>query len=325
MSGAGTLASRPTAPRDAPDLHGVKLTHPDRVIYKSQGLTKLDLAVYYAAMADRILPHIAGRPLSVVRCPGGAGGKCFYQKHPAEGMSDAIDSVRVRGKTETENYIVIHDAKGLIELVQFGSLEFHPWGSHADDLECPDRLIFDLDPDTSLAWKDVVSAAHETRDLLEELGLKSFVKTTGGKGLHVTVPIAPGPKWPEVKTLCRLVASTLATRAPKRYTTNMSKKQRKGRIFVDYLRNERGSTSIAPYSTRARDGAPVATPLTWKELAAGITPADFNVRTIPERLKRLKKDPWEGFAKLRQKIPKALRVSAPRRAARGSALSWPRA
>jgi bifunctional non-homologous end joining protein LigD len=304
-SAKAAAATRASA---APSLYGVKITHPDRVIYKSQGLSKLDLVNYYAAMADRILPHVAGRPLSVVRCPGGADAKCFYQKHPAEGMSEAIDTVRVRGKTETENYIVIHDATGLIELVQFGSLEFHPWGSRADNLERPDRLIFDLDPDPSVGWKDVVSAAEETRDLLEELGLKSFVKTTGGKGLHVVVPIAPGPKWPEVKTLCKLVADTLATRAPTKYTTNMSKKQRKGRIFVDYLRNERGSTAVATYTTRARDGAPVATPITWKELAAGIRPADFNVKTIPDRLKRLKKDPWEGFFKLRQKIPKAMQA-----------------
>jgi bifunctional non-homologous end joining protein LigD len=298
-------AATPKKETTAPSLHGVKITHPDRVLYKAQGLTKLDLANYYAAMADRILLHVADRPLSVVRCPGGADAKCFYQKHPAEGMSESIDTVRVRGKTETENYIVIHDAKGLLELVQFGSLEFHPWGSHADDLERPDRLIFDLDPDPSVGWKDVASAAVETRDLLEELGLKSFVKTTGGKGLHVVVPIAPGPKWPEVKTLCKLVADTLAARAPKKYTTNMSKKQRKGRIFIDYLRNDRGSTAVAAYTTRARDGATVATPITWKELAAGIKPADFNVKTVPDRLKRLKKDPWEGFFKLRQKIPKA--------------------
>ncbi len=165
------------------------------------GLTKLDIANYYAAMVDRILPHVVERPLSVVRCPGGAAAKCFYQKHRAEGMTDAIDTVRVKGKTETEDYIVIHDATGLLELVQFGSLEFHPWGSRTDDLERPDRLIFDLDPDPTVGWKDVVGAAVETRDLLEELGLKSFVKTTGGKGLHVVVPIAPGPKWPEVKTL----------------------------------------------------------------------------------------------------------------------------
>lgn len=292
----------------ASDLRGVKLTHPDRVVYKRPGLTKLDIASYYDEIAEFILPHVVNRPLSLVRCPNGADSKCFYQKHPAVGMSDAIDSVKVRGKTETEQYLVIHDAKGLLELVQFGSLEFHPWGSLADDFERPDRLIFDLDPDPSVGWKQVVEAAIQTRDLLEELGLQNFVKTTGGKGLHVIAPIAPAAKWPEIKALCRLTAETLAAREPKKYTTNMAKRARKGRIFVDYLRNDRGSTSVAVYSTRARDGAPVATPLTWKELAAGIAPADFNVTTIPERLRRMKKDPWEGFFKLRQKIPKAMQA-----------------
>src|SRR5262249_25454431 len=157
--------------------------------------------------------------------------------------------------------------------------EFHPWGAKAKDFERPDRLVLDFDPDPSVGWKEVVSAAEEARDLLEELGLKSFVKTTGGKGLHVVVPLVPRPEWPGVKALCKALAEQMAARSPKKYTTNMSKKQRKGRIFVDYLRNERGSTAVAAYTTRARDGAPVATPITWKELAAGIKPADFNVKT----------------------------------------------
>jgi bifunctional non-homologous end joining protein LigD len=278
------------------------------VIYKEQGLTKRDLAVYYSTMMDHILPHVADRPLSLVRCPGGANAKCFYQKHRAEGMSEAIDTVRVRGKTESEDYIVIHDAKGVMELVQFGSMEFHPWGAKAANFEKPDRLIFDFDPDPTVGWKEVVSAAEEARDLLAELGLKSFVKTTGGKGLHVVAPIVPDLEWPEIKALCRTLADTMAARAPRKYTTNMSKKQRKGRIFVDYLRNDRGSTAVAAYTTRAREGAPVATPITWKELAAGIKPADFNVKTLPARMKKLKKDPWEDFFKLRQKIPKAMQA-----------------
>jgi bifunctional non-homologous end joining protein LigD len=292
---------KPTA-KAPPGPGGMRLTHPDRVVFPAQGLTKRDLAEYYADIAPHILPHIAGRPLSLVRCPSGAGDKCFYQKHPVTGMSAAIRRVRVKEKSGTENYVYVDDERGLLELIQFGTLEIHPWGSRFDDLDHPDLLIFDLDPDPSVPWKRVVEAAHETKALLEEIGLRSFAKSTGGKGLHVVVPIKPTVEWAPAKQFCRQIAELLETRAPGDYTTNMSKAVRKNRIFVDYLRNDFGSTAIAAFSTRAREGAPVSVPLAWREVTPALKPASFTLTTVRERLKRQRVDPWKEFWKLRQEL-----------------------
>jgi bifunctional non-homologous end joining protein LigD len=281
-----------------------RLTSPDKVLYTAQGLTKSDLAQYYSDIADAILPHLAGRPLALVRCPEGQSKECFFQKHPAMGMSPAIHRIPVRMKQSTETYLLIEDLAGLIELVQFGTLEIHPWGCRAEDVERPDRIIFDLDPDPSVPWRSVVDALHEIKDLLAEIGLRSFAKTTGGKGLHAVVPIRPGPHWPEVKNFARAIAETLATRSPDKYTTNMAKRKRAGRIFVDYLRNDRGATAIAPYSTRAREGAPVAVPLAWREVTPGLDPQQFTIHSVVRRLKRLKGDPWAELLTLQQPIDK---------------------
>jgi bifunctional non-homologous end joining protein LigD len=280
----------------------MRLTHPDRVIFPAQGLTKRDLAEYYAEIAPHMLPHIARRPLSLVRCPSGAGDKCFYQKHPVVGMSDAIHRVRVKEKNGTENYVYVDDERGLLELIQFGTLEIHPWGSRADDLDHPDQLIFDLDPDPTVPWKRVVEAAHETRALLEEIGLRSFPKSTGGKGLHVVVPIKPTIDWEPAKQFCRQLAELLVARRPDDYTTNMSKSVRKHKIFVDYLRNDFGSTAIAAFSTRAREGAPVAVPLSWREVTVELKPASFTLDAVRKRLKRQRTDPWKDFWTLRQAL-----------------------
>ncbi len=280
----------------------MRLTHPDRVIFPGQGLTKRDLAEYYAAIAPQILPHIANRPLSLVRCPSGAGSKCFYQKHPVAGMSEDIHRVRIKEKNGTTNYVFVDDAQGLLELIQFGTLEIHPWGSRIDDVDHPDRLIFDLDPDPSVPWKRVVQAAQEVRALLDEIGLRSFPKTTGGKGLHVVVPIEPRVEWAPAKQFCRQIAELLAARTPESYTTNMSKSLRKGRIFIDFLRNDFGSTAVAAYSTRARNGAPVAVPLAWREVTPDLAPARFTIATVRERVKRQRADPWKEFWILRQRL-----------------------
>jgi len=280
----------------------MRLTHPDRVVFPEQGLTKRDLAEYYAAIAPQMLQHIANRPLSLVRCPSGTSSKCFYQKHPVTGMSDAIHRVRVKEKSGTTNYVFVDDATGLLELIQFGTLEIHPWGSRADDLDHPDLLIFDLDPDPSVPWKRVIEAAHEVKALLEEIGLRSFPKTTGGKGLHVVVPIEPQVEWEPVKQFCRQIAELLTARRPDDYTTNMSKSVRKGRIFIDFLRNDFGATAIAAYSTRARRGAPVAVPLTWREVTADLKPADFTIAAVRQRVRRQRTDPWKEFWVLRQRL-----------------------
>jgi bifunctional non-homologous end joining protein LigD len=283
---------------------GVRLTNPQRILYPEQGLTKRDLALYYEAVAEWMLPHVAGRPLTIVRCPEGRDKACFYQKHVGQGVPDVIDSVDVRESDgKIGKYLVVHDLPGLVALVQIGVLEVHTWGARADELEKPDRLVFDLDPDPDLPWKRVVEAALNVRDRLEDLGLTSWVKTTGGKGLHVVAPIARRLDWELVKQFCLAVARSVVAAAPDQYTDVASKARRKGKIYVDYLRNSRGATFIAPCSTRAREGAPVSAPLRWDELSDRFV--KYDVRTFPGRLRKLRRDPWEGFLEVRQSITQA--------------------
>jgi bifunctional non-homologous end joining protein LigD len=284
------------------EVAGVRLSHPEKVLYREAGYTKLDLAHYYEHVARWMLPHVENRLLSLVRCPAGSGQKCFFQKHPGDGTPEVLRRFKVKEKSEVEEYLALNDLAGLISLVQMGVLEIHLWGSQADHFEKPDRLIFDLDPDPSVAWSQVIVAAREVKLLLEELGLTSFVKTTGGKGLHVVIPIRRTLLWPEAKAFCRSVADLMVAAAPDRYIATMSKAKRKGKIFVDYLRNDRGATAIAPYSTRARDGAPVSVPLTWDELSDQITSDHFTIANLPERLSKLRKDPWADIFKVRQAI-----------------------
>jgi len=289
---------------DGPDLEhlGVRLTSPDKVLYKDTGLTKRDLAEYYLAVADYMLPHVAGRPLSLVRCPEGSDSECFYQRHPTRGLSEHIHAVAVREKGKTVESLAIEDVKGLVALVQMGALEIHPWGSRIDDPEKPDRLILDLDPDTEIPFSRVVEAAHAMRGFLRDLGLESFVKTTGGKGLHLYVPIQRRHDWAEAKAFTKAIASAVSRAAPDEYTDNMAKTRRTGRIYVDYLRNDRGATAVAAWSTRSRPGATVSMPLDWSELTADLDPKRFAVATIGERLKVLKADPWQEMANIRQSI-----------------------
>jgi bifunctional non-homologous end joining protein LigD len=278
-----------------------KLTHPDRVLLPEQGLTKRQIVDYYIAVADHLLPHVVDRPLTLIRCTAGRD-RCFYQKHPVKGMSPAIRRFPIREKNKTEDYIVVDDLRGVVELVQFGSLELNPWGSTTRHIENPDRIIFDLDPDPSVSWDAVIAAMQEVRQALDTVGLVSFPKTTGGKGLHVTIPIEPRHPWPVVKDFARTFAEYLARRAPDRYTTNMSKAVRKGRIFIDYLRNDRGATAVAPYSTRARRGGAVAVPISWREVTAKLDPSAFTADAVVARLKKLRADPWDGFFDVRQRI-----------------------
>jgi bifunctional non-homologous end joining protein LigD len=287
---------------EADSVAGVRLTHPDRVLYPQQELTKLDLARFYESIADWILPHVVDRPLTLVRCPKGSGGDCFYQKHLTESMPEALSGVWIKEKGARSQYVVVKDLSGLISLVQMGVLEIHPWPARADDLEHPDRLIFDLDPGEGTAWKDVIAAAREIRDRLDEYGLVSFVRTSGGKGLHVVAPLARRQSWDRLKEFAKSIATEMAAAAPEMYTANMAKAKRRGKIFVDYLRNQEGATAVASYSTRARAGAPVATPVRWEELTAKLAPDKHTVENLPGRLARLKSDPWEGFFTLRQSI-----------------------
>ena len=281
---------------DAEDVLGrFRLTNPDKVLYPDDGITKRDVVLYLARVARWMLPHVTERPLTLVRCPEGHTGECFYQKHAHKGLPAVFERLPIRDKEGKTDYLSIRGLEGLLATAQMGALELHPWGSRSADFEHPDVLIFDLDPDEELGWDRVAQGAFLVRDILRDLSLTSFVKTTGGKGLHVVVPVTPGPDWPAVKSFTKSVADAIGARHPKQYLSVMTKARRTGKIFVDYLRNGRGATAVAPYSLRARPGAPVATPITWDELAAGITPADLNLFTVPDRLVSLPSDPWHGF------------------------------
>jgi bifunctional non-homologous end joining protein LigD len=293
---------------DATEIAGVRLTHPGRVLYPGQGLTKLDLARYYQAVAGRLLPHLRDRPLSLVRCPSGSEGQCFYQKHLGEGFSAAVERVEIEEKDGgVEPYGVANSPAAVVALVQMGVLEIHTWGARRDRLERPDRMIFDLDPDEGLPWERVLEAARELRDRLAELGLTSFVKTTGGKGLHVVVPLRRRHGWDEVKEFSAAVAEERVRRRPDRYVATAAKEKRAGRVFIDYLRNTRGATAVAPYSTRAKPGAPVSTPLAWEELGPDLRSDRYTVANLPARLAALDRDPWQGYAAVRQSLTRELR------------------
>jgi bifunctional non-homologous end joining protein LigD len=282
---------------------GFGFTNLEKVLYPELGLTKADLIAYYALAADWLLPHVADRPLTLVRCPEGHEKSCFFQKHANAGVPKPVDRVEIREEDgSVGTYMAIHDLAGLLAAPQLGALELHTWVSKVDDLEHPDQLIFDIDPDEDLPFERVVETAVALRERLGDLGLESFVKTTGGKGLHVVAPLRPRHSWDEHKDFAYAVAVSLERAEPSRYTTNVRKAQRKGRIYLDYLRNGRGATAIAPYSTRRRAGAPVATPLSWSELERGIDPKKFTALSVPERLARMREDPWAGYAKLRQSL-----------------------
>jgi bifunctional non-homologous end joining protein LigD len=285
-------------------LAGVKLSNLDRVLYPYQGLTKEALADYYQMVAPQILPHIVNRPLMVLRCPLGHEEECFYQKHVNETFPQTIHGVPIEEEGQVQPYIAIKDLKGLISLVQLGVLEIHPWGSSEADVDKPDRLIFDLDPGPGVEWSTVIEAALRLRRHLSDLGLQSFVKTSGGKGLHLFVPLEPQTGWREAKEFARRVAEAVVEQDRRKFIATMSKAKRGGKVYLDYLRTTRGSTCVAPYSTRARRGAPVSTPLTWEELAeAQPGPDEYKVENFSARLAGLKSDPWEGFFQVRQVLP----------------------
>jgi DNA ligase D len=291
------------AAKEEIEIAGVRLTSPDKVLYPEQGTTKRDLAEYYLAVADHILPHVARRPITLVRCPTGRQKKCFYQRHAGSGVPPELGEVEISGFEESGAYLFIKDVKGLVAMVQMGVLEMHPWGARVDRPERAERLIFDFDPGEGLGFADVVPAAREVRAALAEMGLESFVKTTGGKGLHVVAPIERRHEWRDVKAFAKKVAESLAAAAPERFLTRISIAERRGRIFIDYLRNDPTSTAVAPYSTRARAGAPVAMPVAWEDLSPSLDPASFNINTVPGRLRERRADPWAEIGKMRQRLP----------------------
>ncbi|HVI04310.1 MAG TPA: DNA ligase D [Enhygromyxa sp.] len=304
-------AREPTRRNPTTPASVVRLTHPDKLLYPERKLSKRDVADYVMRVAEWMLPHLRDRALTLVRCPDGVGGACFFSKHALAGLPANVARVPVRESDGSEElYASVSDALGLVALVQMSTIEIHLWGSRLDHVDCPDRLVFDLDPDEGLDFARVVAAALEIRERLEQLGLRSFVKTTGGKGLHVVVPIEPELDFDRVKQFCRTFAQRMASDAPDRYTAVMSKAERRGKIFIDYLRNGRGATSIAPYSPRAKPDATVSTPLRWDELSASLQPERYTLVTVPERLAKLDHDPWAEIFTLRQSIRALIDVDA---------------
>ena len=299
--------SRPGGPPAARGsvVAGVRVSHPDKILYPEQGVSKRALADFYATIADFILPHVIHRPLTLLRCPDGREGGCFYQKHLKEAIPPTLRTIPIREKETMAEYLVIDDLRGLISLVQLGVLEIHPWGSRETDLERPDILTFDLDPGPGLGWPEVIEGARLLRQRLEGLGLTSFVKTSGGKGLHLVVPIEPQVGWAEAKAFARAVALDMVRLRPDRFTAEIRKVKREGRILIDYLRNGRGATTVAAYSTRAGAGAPVSTPIRWDELDRTMTADRYRIDNLPKRLAGLKSDPWQGYFELRQGLPRA--------------------
>jgi bifunctional non-homologous end joining protein LigD len=284
---------------------GLRFTHPDRVLYPRDGITKQELAEYYAAVNPWMMPHVANRPLTLVRCPQGIGKQKFFQKNAKPPLPKSIRAIPIADEGETLQYMAIDDQAGLISLAQMSVVEIHTWGAHADDPEKPDFLVFDLDPDPAVKWPDVIACAELMKKGLLELGLESYVKTTGGKGLHVCVPIARRVSWDEAKEFCRGLTELMVRLNPQAYVATMSKSQRTGKIFIDFFRNGRGATFIAPYSTRARDGAPVAMPLAWDELSTKIGADHFHVRNVMKRMARLSQDPWKDASSKKQVLSAA--------------------
>jgi bifunctional non-homologous end joining protein LigD len=283
---------------------GVAITHPEREVFGDGGPTKGEVASYYEAVSPWMLPELGKRPLSVVRCPQGASGPCFFQKHHADGLGDDVKAVALEEKDGGEaHYIYVDDVTGVLELVQMNTLEFHPWGARVDNPDQPDRLIFDLDPSKGVEWKAIVAAARDIRDRLAEAKLESFVRTSGGKGLHIVAPFRRGPSWSVVKTFCEAFADAMVTSKPKLYIAEASKAKREGLIFIDWLRNTRGATSVTGWSLRARAGAPVAMPVSWDEIARLKSGAAFDLKKALKRAKSLDADPWDGIASLKQSLP----------------------
>ena len=282
------VAAKPPAEKTKPErlvVGGVTITHPDRVISEEGQVTKGELAEYYAGVAGLILPQIINRPLSLLRCPSGIGGECFFQRNPGRGLGADIKHFAFRHKGKKYEYLYIEDERGLLEVVQMGAIELHPWGAPVDAIDYPDRMIFDLDPAPDVPFEAVKLAAQDLRQRLKHKGLESVLKCTGGKGLHVTVPLAGRDKWPVVKSFAASLAEEMVAATPQAYVATMSKAKRTGKIFIDYFRNDYTATAIADYAVRARPGAPVALPLEWRELKGLTSGSQFTIKDVLARVK----------------------------------------
>jgi bifunctional non-homologous end joining protein LigD len=299
-----------------PVVAGVGLSHADRVLFPAAHVTKLDLARYHERIGDWILPHVVGRPLTLVRCPTGLRQtigpllpaervhtpECFFMKHSKVWAPEPLRRVRIQEKTKVGEYLIADSVAALVGLVQMDVLEVHTWNSRFERLEQPDRIVIDLDPGEDVGWEQIVRAARLTRRVLHALDLDCFVKTTGGRGLHLVIPLTPRAHWTECLAFAHMLAQALARRHPETFTTQFAKRGRHDKILVDYLRNNRTNTSVAAFSTRARPEAPVSLPMAWTELTPGRPPDRWTIRTVPLRLARLRTDPWKAYWSTRQTI-----------------------
>ena len=272
---------------------GVRISHPDRLIYPHLGISKIQLARYYERIADWIVPHVAGRPLTLVHCPAGLAAPCHFLKHAKAWGPNALRRVRIQEKAKVGEYLVADSIEAVVSLAQMGIVEIHTWNCTADDLERPNRLVWDLDPGPQVTWKQIVTAAELVRDVLETLGLRSWVKTTGGRGLHVVVPLKRKRTVTECLAFSRAVSEAIAKTDPGAYTTAFPKVGRERHILIDYLRNNRTNTSVCAFSPRARPGATVSMPLSWNDLDE--PPDRWTLVTVPSRLERLRADPWKDY------------------------------
>lgn len=295
------LVERGANQRPSQSESQIKLTSPDRVVDPASGATKKDVFDFYAGIATRLLPHLRGRPLPIIRCPDGIAKPCFFQKHFMKGLADVVSTVIVDDE-DREPYMLVDSSDAILALVQFGMIEAHPWGSSVPELDLPDRLIFDLDPGEDVEWAKVCDAARIVRDQFAGIGLQSFAKLSGGKGIHVVLPIVPELEWAVVKPFCAAMAKALEDAFPKIFVANMAKAKRGGKVFVDYLRNGRGSTAVAPYSLRAKPGLPVAMPIGWNDLDSS-RPNQFDIASAVAEAES--NDPWAGFFELNQKLTAA--------------------
>jgi bifunctional non-homologous end joining protein LigD len=282
---------------------GVRISHPDRLIYPGLGITKIQLAQYYERIARWIVPHVVGRPLTLVHCPAGIAAPCNFLKHAKAWGPGALRRVRIQEKTKVGEYLVADSVEAVVSLAQMGVVEIHTWNSTADDIERPNRLVWDLDPGPEVSWQQVVNAARLVRDVLETLGLRSWVKTTGGRGLHVVVPLRRMRTVSECLGFSRAVSEAIASTDPRSYTTGFAKAGRERQILIDYLRNNRTNTSVCAFSPRARAGATVSMPLGWNDLAE--QPQRWTLLTVPRRLERLRTDPWADYRRSPQVISAA--------------------
>jgi bifunctional non-homologous end joining protein LigD len=288
--------------KNDPVVAGVRITHPDKLMFPELGLTKLDIAKYYESVGTRMLPHLKGRPLTLVFCPTGVAKGCTYLRHTKVWGPKAIRRVKIQEKTKIGEYMVVDTLEGLVSLAQMNVLEIHTWNSVIDRVEQPDRIVLDLDPGHQVTWPQVIAAARQVQKVLTTAGLKAWLKTTGGRGLHIVVPLAPTRDWSECLEFSRAIAEVMVEHDPSMYTTDFRKAGRERKILIDYLRNNRTNTSICAFSVRAREGAPVSMPIAWADLKPLLKPERFTVTSTQTYLTRRRDDPWREYWKSKQRL-----------------------